>query len=48
MDDANLTVMLLKQRPALPIADGYAHVWQDPGQDVETSINVPRKLRAGC
>lgn len=44
MDDANLTVMLLKQRPALPIADGYARVWQD----VEKNINEPRKLRAGC
>ena len=48
MDDANLIVMVLKQRPALPIADGYAHVWQGPGQDIEKNINEPRKPRPGC
>ena len=43
MDDANLTVMVLKQRPALQIADGYARVWQD----LETNINVKREQWTG-
>jgi hypothetical protein len=38
--------IILHQRPALQIADGYARVWQGSGQDVETNINAMRKLRA--
>ena len=47
MNDGNLIVMVLNQRPTLQIADGYARVWQGSGQDVETNINVTRKLRTG-
>jgi len=48
MDNANLIVMLLNQRQALQIADGYPRFRQGPGQDAERNIKVMRNLRAGC